>query len=246
MISNWLRPLLSEGDGTYLTPLGRAAVELRNEIRTARISRRSRKVFEALAGRRGLKLHLGSGSDVRPGWVNVDLLTRADSQVPLVGNQPGDVAFVNYDVRRRIPLEDGCCKLVYSSHMFEHLEHADAVRLMRDCHRLLEPGGVFRVSIPDFRSCFRAYLERDIEFFTLIDETELVPGGRSEDLTLVDFINYTVYQHGQHRSIFDEEKLVHLLTGIGFSHVARSEFQPAIDPGSPQRQRYSLYMEAVK
>jgi hypothetical protein len=64
--------------------------------------------------------------------------------------------------------------------------------------------------------------------------------------SLVDYLNYAVYQNGEHACIHDEEKLTLLLRGIGFSQVRRVEFDPAVDVDTPERRRYSLYVEAVR
>ena len=64
--------------------------------------------------------------------------------------------------------------------------------------------------------------------------------------TLVDFVNYAVYQSGEHKCIYDAEKLARLLKAIGYRQAGPSTYRERLDPGAAERRRYSLYFEAVK
>ena len=49
-----------------------------------------------------------------------------------------------------IPLPSGSCKYVYASHFLEHLNYFDTVdAMLREFQRLLAPGGVLRLVVPD-------------------------------------------------------------------------------------------------
>ncbi len=70
----------------------------------------------------------------------------------------------HHDLRRGIPLPDGSVRAVYHQHLLEHMERADAPGLMKEIHRVLVPGGLHRICLPDLgrrvdsysRSCKRA------------------------------------------------------------------------------------------
>lgn len=64
--------------------------------------------------------------------------------------------------------------------------------------------------------------------------------------TIVDHINYGVYQRGEHKYIYDQEKIMLLLRRIGYSSVTESEYREGVDPDSGVRRAYSFYVEAVK
>src|SRR6266853_6365646 len=130
-----------------------AARKLLSEIEITRISRRSAGQFLALKNAKSLKVHLGCGPDIRSGWLNIDLA--------LNGVEPpssGNATFINYDLRRTLPLADESCDLIYSAHFLEHLEYKHGLQLLRECYRLLRPGGVIRISLPTFDRTFAAYL----------------------------------------------------------------------------------------
>lgn len=225
-------------------PVHEAVHQLLNEVRIEGIVRKALRKFAALKGRKNLKLHLGAGPDTRTGWVNIDLALMLVPEVDGV-KQP-DTVFINYDLRRGLPLEDASCSYIYSSHFFEHLEYRHVKQLLRECYRVLEPGGVFRACLPNFKGMFAAYLRGDEEFFSLLNILQVLPELEPGTETLVDHVNYGVYQNGEHKWIMDEEKIKVLLTHTGFASVAESSFQEDIDRDMELRRRYSFYVDAFK
>jgi len=221
-----------------------AARRLIAELRIARNSRGALRMFESLRGREHLSVHLGCGGDIRSGWVNIDLFDRG--RPPLVPAAQPQTVVISHDLRLGLPLDESTCDLIYSSHFFEHLSFANGARLMRDCHRALRSGGIFRAALPDFRADFEAYLRGDDRFFAPLDEHGLMHGFEPRHRTLVDYVNYCVYQYGEHVAIYDEQKMIRVLLDVGFTTAAPSSFRPDVDPHSDLRRRYSFFVEAVK
>lgn len=219
-------------------PLPRAINNVTQELRLAVETRGSQRRLQGLADAKKLKLHMGCGSDLRSGWANIDMSS------PRGGVPPG-ILFVRHDLRKGLPLPDGTCDLVYSSHLLEHLEYRHGVALLRECHRILAPGGRFRIALPNLRLVFQAYVNDDIQYFDPLPRSEVAhvaPGTEA----IVDWVNYSVYQRGEHLTIYDEDKLMRLLKNVGFHSVAVSEYDRSIDSSDPVRIRYSFYIEAVK
>jgi SAM-dependent methyltransferase len=48
---------------------------------------------------------------------------------------------------------------VYHAHLLEHLPRASALPFLRECHRVLKPGGILRIVVPDLEQIARLYLE---------------------------------------------------------------------------------------
>jgi len=213
--------------------------QLYSELRLAWATRNSSAAFQKFEGQSELKVHLGCGPDVRRGWVNVDASLR-DRE-----NETPEAIYVNHDLRRGLPLPENSCALIYSSHLFEHLEEAVGTALMRDCFRALRPNGIFRIVIPDMPRAFQAYLNNDAAFFGLIDDHHLV-GERAGGRVILDYINYAVYQFGEHKCVYDFEKLERVLSSIGFACVTKSAFLGELDVATDLRRAYSLYAEAKK
>lgn len=115
-----------------------------------------------------LRVNVGCGRTATPGWLNLDSsLTVRLARTPLARLLPSNPrAFakavvaqgVRYGDATRLPLADGSVDAVYSSHMLEHLSRDKAERFLREAARVLKPGGVLRIAVPDLRKGVDAYL----------------------------------------------------------------------------------------
>ncbi len=94
----------------------------------------------------GRLLNVGCGRCFHPQWTNIDLVASG----PEVRQ---------YDLRRGLPYDPNSFDAVYHSHVLEHLTPEDAVTMLRECHRVLRPGGVMRVVVPDLEGIARVYLQ---------------------------------------------------------------------------------------
>jgi predicted SAM-dependent methyltransferase len=225
-----------------------AVRNLEEEIRIARIVEESVVDLERLAGKKGLKVNLGCSSDLRPGFVNIDLEPLGKGVDP---DRHPNTMFLSFDLRLGLPLEERSCDFIYSSHFFEHLPYEQAVHLMRDCYKALRFGGIFRMVLPDLKLDFDAYLRGDDEALGAYDpldlgDPQLLSVAESGTMTSVDWVNYSVYQSGEHKYIYDEEKASLLLRRSGFRSVATSSYQEGVDIDEPIRRDYSFYIEAIK
>ena len=62
--------------------------------------------------------------------------------------------------------------------------------------------------------------------------------------TSIDAINYVAYMDGEHKYMFDQENLLHLLTSAGFQDVTERAFDPETD--RTERDYESLYAMGTK
>ena len=93
------------------------------------------------------KINLGCG----------DVYIEADNWVNLDYNPVAPpVKFGN--LLGRFPLNDNSACLVYSSHFFEHIPRNKIPFFLKECKRILAPGGVIRLVLPDLENLCRAYL----------------------------------------------------------------------------------------
>lgn len=90
-------------------------------------------------------LNLGCGRAVHPDWRNLDI-------VPLVDGVQA------CDLSKGIPFDAESADAVYHSHVLEHLRTPDAESFLTECHRVLRPGGILRIAVPDLEGICRAYL----------------------------------------------------------------------------------------
>ena len=80
------------------------------------------------------RLHLGCGTVILPGWINID--AQAHPGVDRV-----------LDVRQGLLFED--VESVFSEHFLEHLDLDDGLALLRECRRVLREDGVLRLTTPN-------------------------------------------------------------------------------------------------
>lgn len=92
-------------------------------------------------------LNLGCGASYHPSWVNVDF----------VSTGPGVVA---HNLLSGIPFPDQTFDAVYHSHVLEHFSQKDAPGFISECRRVLKPGGILRVAVPDLEGIARCYLKK--------------------------------------------------------------------------------------
>ena len=170
------------------------------------------------------RLHLGCGQTMLPGWLNVDL----------VGRQPIDLAL---DLRKRLPFPDGLIDAVFHEHLIEHLTYHDAIQVLSECARVLRPGGILRVTVPDFGRYLNSYVHGT-------DFIEAVRPGRFSRLIALSEV---VYCYG-HLSVWDAETLSKVLEAFGLATQQMSLGQSCLQPcpDSASRANETLYVEAVK
>jgi SAM-dependent methyltransferase len=127
-----------------------------------------------------VKVNLGSGLHVVPGWINVDgslktLLARLPQfalrwAYPLatVGDTNSrdefvallrDHRFVFHNLKYGIPFRDSTVDFIFSSHVLHHLYREEALALIREALRVLKPGGTMRIGVPDLEVIVGLYLE---------------------------------------------------------------------------------------
>lgn len=119
-------------------------------------------------------LNIGCGSTFHPAWTNVDLAS-ASPHVQV------------HDIRSGLPYSSESFDACYHSHVLEHVTREQAERLISECFRVLAPGGVLRVAVPDLEVIARNYL-RSLERASAVE-----PGAEHDyDWTMLELYDQTV------------------------------------------------------
>lgn len=211
----------------------RAALQsLARELRIQRDHAASVEKARTWSGDLPLKLHLGCGSEHKSGWVNIDL--RPDAELRL-------------DVRENLPFADGSVAIIYSEHFFEHLEYpGEALQLLREALRVLEPGGKFSVGVPDVEETLQQYAQGQLPAL-------MQTWSKDESMrwlapwiweTPMHFVNFVFRQGREHKYAYDFQTLALILEKAGFVAVVRRDFDPDLD--SEHRRDGTLYVDAFK
>lgn len=90
-------------------------------------------------------LNLGCGSTYHKDWINLDI----EAIPPRVQG---------WDLRKGIPFPPDHFDACYHSHVLEHLKPEEGKRFLEDCLRVLKPGGILRIAVPDMEGIAREYL----------------------------------------------------------------------------------------
>jgi predicted SAM-dependent methyltransferase len=179
-----------------------------------------------------LKINIGNGPFKHEGWLNVDCSISLKKDV------------VACDLRRKWPLSSGSAKYIFSEHVFEHFGYPDEIgHILEECYRVLKPGGVLRVIVPNAERYLRAYADDDKAFVREV-------GG--EFASKLSVVNVMMRENGFHKYAYDYSELEHVLKSAGFKNVTRSSLNGSLnrelnlDFVDDQRELVSLYAEAVK
>ncbi|MBM3794772.1 MAG: class I SAM-dependent methyltransferase [Acidobacteria bacterium] len=173
------------------------------------------------------RLHLGCGLNAPADWLNVDgsaqvwfarhpaikrLLLAARIYPASQAAIPWPANVLRLDLRKPLPFADNRFVAVYSSHTFEHLYRAQAEQLARECFRVLKPGGVCRLVLPDLEAAVRRYLAR------LNGEAA---GGAGDQLMEELLVHPTNPPRGfhQHKWMYDAAGLRRMFSETGFAEV---------------------------
>lgn len=66
---------------------------------------------------------------------------------------------MRHDLRKGIPFPDESADVVYHSHVLEHIDREAVPGFLAEIHRVLKPGGVHRIVVPDLEAQARSYLD---------------------------------------------------------------------------------------
>jgi predicted SAM-dependent methyltransferase len=157
------------------------------------------------------KLHIGCGKRFLPGYVHVDAY-------------PGAHIDVVCDLRALAEhFPPASVSEIYACHVLEHFGRHEVAGLMAEWARLLQPGGVMRIAVPDLEAVFEHYAtHRDLPVLT-----GLLYGGQT---TPLDY----------HQIGFTFDTLRQLLERAGLEGVARYDWRSFLPAGADDYSRSYL------
>jgi predicted SAM-dependent methyltransferase len=183
---------------------------------TRAVTGRNRRLVQSyLAEHPVARLHIGCGDNELPGWLNTELCPRR-SQVYL-------------DATRPFPLPDNCIDVIYSEHMIEHVPWSGGREMLRECFRVMKPGGLLRVVTPDLAFLVRLLQDPDAPLHQGYTEYSLsqyritAPAGGAAHV-----VNHFVKAWG-HQFIYDERTLRQLIQGAGFVDISPRRLDESAD-----------------
>lgn len=199
----------------------------------------------------GISLHLGCFDHVVPGWHNTDITPHIwIARVPMLAwvvrraglmtaeryeqHRSGTFRKVHYlNARRRFPFPDGSVRAVFSSHFLEHLFEDEARACLAEILRVLGPGGICRLGVPDLDRIVSEYDAKHPEGFL-----------------------QRVFENSDRRSAknvhhwhYNEHSLTRLLHEVGFKEAYRCAYRAGLCPDVElldNRPEETLFVEGSK
>ena len=129
-----------------------------------------------------MKLNIGAGNINLAGFTPIDLMNGQDA--------------------RKLEYADNSVDEIRASHVLEHFGHREVCDVLREWVRVLKPGGLMKLAVPDFEKVARDYLggvKTNIQGYAM--------GGQMDEN---DF----------HRTLFDRECLSEIMTACGLENLA--------------------------
>jgi predicted SAM-dependent methyltransferase len=209
-----------------------------------------------------VRLHLGCGSNVVPGWENIDKspgvilarfprLRRFLFRARVLTREQAGASFppgiVRADIRNGLDYPTGSASYVYSSHTIEHMSRWQAQALLAECRRVLRTGGTIRLATPDLAAIVAVYLQ---------DKARNDP--RAADAFVHDLYTFRELEGSRaqrlvqrlitapHQWLYDSESLCLLLEEAGFVGASPCSYRSGTLPDLEllEARPESLFVEA--
>ena len=174
------------------------------------------------------RLNWGCGPTPEPGWINADI--RPYDGIDLCG-----------DIRDGLALPDDGLDYAVAIHVLQDLAWPDIPAALAELRRVLKPGAVLRLALPDLDRAIDAYRRGDAAYFHVPDANARAIGAK-----LVTQIIW----YGSVRTPFTFDFAGELLDRAGFRDVTRCAFRHTASPfpdivALDNRERESLFVEAA-
>lgn len=216
-----------------------------------------------------VKLNLGCGLQVPQGWVNIDssmgvrlakmpvlrgMLSLIPTSSKWLPNKEWSSNVKWMNITRTFPFADNSVDVVYSSHTIEHLTYEEGKFVFKESIRVLKPGGVIRIIVPDFGEIVQTYLEEQKKDPALAAQKFLTDTFYFEipiPNTFSGLFKFYFKRKNNHYFLYDKAGLQHQLENAGFRNISFKAWGESAIPNIseidiPERFHRAICIEAVK
>jgi len=144
-----------------------------------------------------IKINMGCGQrNFGPGWVHID---------------GGDYPHLDSNDILHLPYNNGTVDLIYTSHVIEYFDKNIVLDVLQEWRRVLKPGGILRVAVPDFEAMARLYSDGKISLNKILGPLY------GEMLMGKQFI--------YHKRVYDYTTLKAMLEQLGMKDIKRYDWR---------------------
>lgn len=203
-------------------------------------------------------IQFGCGLHAPEQWLNFDASPMLRLQkLPLLGRFVPAGPFgrfprnVRYgDIARGLPVPENSVEYLYCSHVLEHLSLSELRLALRNCHRYLKPGGIFRLVVPDLEFIARQYVNASNPEAALEFMRTTYLGEEERPRSLIAFLRRWL-GGSQHLWMWDYKSLANELRQSGFIKIRRASLADSGIPAftwveDPQRWEDALGIQCHK
>ncbi|MEH2045642.1 glycosyltransferase [Nostoc sp.] len=147
------------------------------------------------------KLNIGCGHIKFDNWINIDI-DKDKKAVDLVCN-----------AAQKLPFDDDSCALIYNEHFLEHLTVEEAIFFLRECYRVLQPGGILRIAMPSLEYVVQKYNSEEWQNQEWLNWPEF-----KFIKTRAEMLNISFRWWG-HQWLYDREELNRRLFETGYTNI---------------------------
>jgi predicted SAM-dependent methyltransferase len=167
---------------------------------------RKSKIADYLSSHEVKKLHLGASNNILDGWLNTEIFCNHATLAYL-------------DATTRFPFADNTFDYIMAEHMIEHVEYQGAQHMLRECLRVLKPGGRVRFATPDLEVLLALHSREKTDaqrYYINWIITRLMPEvGQCQNV----FVINNAFHAWGHCFLYDRETLHHTLHTSGFRDI---------------------------
>lgn len=177
-------------------------------LRVSRFLCRSRAIQSYVNSQQVRKLQIGAGPNTLEGWLNTDKLLTSRGVIYLDATKP-------------LCFENCTFDYVFSEHQIEHLTYKEGFSMLRECYRVLKPGGKIRIATPDLETLIGLHTpdksELQQRYIKWIIDTFLPQVGVYRE----SFVINNAFRNWWHQFIYDRATLQSAMEEVGFVDITR-------------------------
>ena len=174
-----------------------------------------RKIREYFNTHTVRKLQLGAGLNNPDGWLNSDIEpTKTQIYLDAVGPYP---------------FADGSFHYIFAEHLIEHLTWENGLAMLKECRRVLVPGGIIRIITPNLIKNVELLSRYDAEAKELMAAHRRLFGWPDTPVMAAYILNKEVREWG-HQFIYDPTTLRQTLALAGFREIQQYAVDRKTDP----------------
>ena len=161
-----------------------------------------------------VKLNVGCGTDYKDGWINVD--NNSDDNIKKLD--------LNWDLTNPLPYKKNSMDFIFNEHFLEHLTVEEGQNAIKDFMRVLKPGGVLRIAMPDLEVVVNDYSNIPLEKNPVIKRFNI-----DFVRTRAEWLNMSFRWWG-HKWLYDWEELERRLQEAGCKKIKRQKLKQSSHP----------------